>query len=282
VSFKITDGSIEMMHKLTKWYPEDDPVLQAQVETLLFLLDGHLTEAAFEGFLIVCSRFVDEFGGHRTEELANIFRTQRVEGKRALITSLEYLNEWVGGIIAYRQLYPVTIIPPQPAFPQFKIIGIETIESKLYRVVSSNTTVRETKEPMINYIKRTGRLPTVPTQTCPVLRSKPIYHWCSYEKWDDPETTREALQILPSWQNDCKLRATLLTSNVQNSAYVAFNGDKEDPSDSNLRFYKYFFEPLAQDHPPLVGGGPQIGVEGAPLVENLEKWDDLDLRWREI
>ena len=53
---------------------------------------------------------------------------------------------------------------------------------------------------------------------------------------------------------------------------MAFNGDREDPSDSKLRFYKYFFEPLAQDHPALAGGGIQIGLEGAPLVETLEEW----------
>ena len=63
---------------------------------------------------------------------------------------------------------------------------------------------------------------------------------------------------------------------------MAFNGDREDPSDSKLRFYKYFFEPLAQDHPALAGGGIQIGLEGAPLVETLEEWDELSKRWRTL
>jgi len=67
-----------VLHLLTKWHLEDDPLTMAQVETLLSLLDGLLTEEALEGFLIVCSRFVDEFGNHRTEELANIFQTHRI------------------------------------------------------------------------------------------------------------------------------------------------------------------------------------------------------------
>ena len=32
------------------------------------------------------------------------------------------------------------------------------------------------------------------------------------------------------------------------SSYVAFNGDRQDPQNEMLRFYKYFYEPLAQDH----------------------------------
>jgi hypothetical protein len=64
-----------MLHLLTKWHPEDDPVVRAQTETLLSLVGRSLTESAPEGFLIVCSRFVDEFGNHRTGELATIFRT---------------------------------------------------------------------------------------------------------------------------------------------------------------------------------------------------------------
>jgi hypothetical protein len=66
---------------------------------------------------------------------------------------------------------------------------------------------------------------------------------------------------------------------LRRSAYVAFNGDRYDPKDSRLRFYKYFYEPLAQDHPALPGGGPQIGVEGSPLVTLLEEWDDGAQRW---
>jgi hypothetical protein len=271
-----------MLHLLKKWYPEDDPITSDQVETLSLLLEGQLTEKALEGFLIVCSRLVDEFGNHRTDELSKIFKTQRLEGRRALVRSLEHVNDWVGGMDAYLRLYPVTVIPPNPAFPQLKIIGIETIATYLYRVMDSNAVAYGTSELTGAYIRRTGKLPLVPIQTVPVLRAKPVYHWCTYEKWDSPEITRDALQILPEWHNNCQLRATIRTSNVADSAFVAFNGDREDPGNSDLRFYKYFFEPLAQDHPELAGGGPQIGLEGEPLVETLEQWDESAQAWTSV
>lgn len=271
-----------MLNLLTKWYPDDDPITRDQVETLVLMLKGLLTEKALEGFLIICSRLVDEFGNHRTEELSKIFKTHKSEGRRALVRSLEHVNEWVGGMEAYERLYPVTIKPPNPAFPQLKIIGIETIEECLYRIMDSDALVRGESESTKGYIQRTGKLPLVPIQARPVLRSKPVYHWCSYEKWDSPEITRDALQILPEWKNNCQLRATILTSNVANSAFMAFNGDREDPSNSELRFYKYFFEPLAQDHPALAGGGPQIGLEGEPLVETLEEWDESSKTWNAL
>lgn len=270
-----------MIDLLKKWYPEEDPITEAQVEVVSSLLDGMLTESALEGFLIVCSRFVDEFGNHRTDELANIFQTQRVEGRQALLDSLEFINNWVGGMDSYIRLYPVTIIPPKPAFPQLKIIGIENIASKVYRILDSKDKVYQTYESLYGYILRTGKLPALPKQKVPVLREKPYYHWCSYEKWDDPESSREGLQILPEW-SDCELRATLLTANIKRSAFVAFNGDKLDPSDSKLSFYKYFYEPLAQDHPEHSGGGSQIGVEGEPPVEMLEQWDKGSQKWKRI
>jgi len=98
---------------------------------------------------------------------------------------------------AYLRLYPVTVIPPNPAFPQLKIIGIETIETYLYRIMDSNAVVRGMSESTSAYIRRTERLPLVPIQAVPVLRSKPVYHWCSYEKWSSPDITRDALQIHP-------------------------------------------------------------------------------------
>jgi len=66
-----------MLHLLKQWYPEDDPITRDQVETLVLLLEGLLTEKALEGFLIICSRLVDEFGNHRTEELSKIFKTHK-------------------------------------------------------------------------------------------------------------------------------------------------------------------------------------------------------------
>lgn len=87
-----------MRHLLTKWHPEDDPLSREQYDVLEGLVGKLLTEAAVEGFLIVSSRFVDEFGGHRTAELARIFQTDKPEGKQALIRSLEHMCDWVGGM----------------------------------------------------------------------------------------------------------------------------------------------------------------------------------------
>ena len=191
------------------------------------------------------------------------------------------MQEWVGGMDAYEQKYPVTIIPPKPAFPQFKIIGIENLSDRLYRVLDSSSKVYQTGEYTKEYIMRTGRLPSVPRQRHPVRRSKPRYHWCSYNMWIDPESTRDALQILPEW-SDCKLRVSVLTANVKRSAYVAFNGDKQDPGNSSLRFYKYYYQPHAQDHPPHTGGGTQIAIEGGPPVDVMEQWDETGQEWQVI
>jgi len=277
----MTQPDLSMLQLLTKWYPQDDPITRDQVETLIRMLDGLLTEKALEGFLIVCSRLVDEFGNHRTDELSKIFRTQKLEGRLALLRSLEYVNDWVGGMESYERLYPVTINPSNPAFPQLKILQIETLEPRLYRLMDSTALVYGTGESIRVHIETTGRLPMVPVQTVPVLRSKPVYHWCSYEKWDNPEASRNALQILPDWKNDCRLRASILTADIEDSAFMAFNGD-QDPSSSKLKFYKYFFEPLAQDHPELTGGGSQIGLDGAPPVEALEEWDEAGGEWKSV
>jgi hypothetical protein len=57
---------------------EPDPITDDQVRVLFELLGGSVPEEELEGFLIVCSRLVDEFGGHRTRELADIFRTSNL------------------------------------------------------------------------------------------------------------------------------------------------------------------------------------------------------------
>jgi len=273
-----------MQHLLTKWHPEDDPVSREQYDLLESLLGDRLTETAVEGFLIVSPRYVDEFGNHRTAELARVFDTDRAEGKQALLKSLEHLCRWVGGMEAYEREYPVEIVPARPAFPQFRILGIEALSPVLYRVLDSTRTVnRQDQEPLADFIIRTGRLPAVPKQLAPVRRDKADFHWCSYGAWATPLATQEALQILPKW-SDCKLRATLKTAAIAQSAYVAFNGDRHRPpnGERELQFYNYFYEPIAQDHPGLPGGAVQIAVDGAPPVHTLELFDDRSMSWRVV
>lgn len=270
------------MLDISKWDSEDDPITREQVEVLNDILVGQLTEEALEGFLIISSRLVDEFGNHRTGELVKIFKTESTAGKEVLRASLEYVCRWVGGMKGYVDRYPVTIIPPRPAFPLFKIIDIHKLANRIHRVLDSQQTVYKSRELIKDYVKRTGRLPPLPRQRHPVRRSKPKFHWCSYETWANPDATKEALQILPEWKRDCRLRVTLPTYCLKRSAYVAFNGDEYDPENSKRRFYKYFYEPLAQDHPSLPGGGAQIGVEGSPIVDVLEEWDDGTQRWETL
>ncbi len=266
---------------ISKWDREDDPITREQVAVLEDILAGQLSEEALEGFLIVCSRFVDEFGNHRTDELVKIFKTESQSGKEVLRVSLEHVCRWVGGMKGYELRYPVTIKPPRPAFPLFKIINIHKLADRIYRVLDSKATVYQVQELIKDYVIRIGRLPPMPIQMQPVRRSKPKFHWCSYEAWETPDATKDALQILHGW-SDCRLRATLSAYDLRYSAYVAFNGDRYDPEDSKLRFYKYYYEPLAQDHPSLPGGGPQIGVEGCPLVDVLEEWNDDGQMWERL
>jgi hypothetical protein len=257
---------------------QPDPITDEQVRVLRTLLGGSVSDEELEGFLIMCSRLVDEFGGHRTHELAEIFRTSTPEGQEVLRQSLRYMNRWVGGLAGYESRYPVTVIPARPAFPLFKIVGIDRIAETLFRVFDSHAQVRSTGEPVKQFIARTGRLPGVPRQVRPVRRSKPRFHWCSYGAWESPAATRNALQILPEWKSDCSLRVSLSTSHVSRSAFLTFNGDS-DPDNGRLKFVGYFYEPVAQDHESLPGGGLQIGVAGAPRVSVLEEWSEQQHRW---
>jgi hypothetical protein len=264
---------------ISKWDNDDDPVTRGQVDVLEQILDGEIGEKALEGFLIVAPRFVNNFRSDRTEALIEVFRTKRPEGKRALRRSLAHVCDWNGGLQGYEARYPVSIIPPRPAFPLFRILDLQQLAASLYRVLDSQAKVASTNERATEFITRTGRLPPVPIQRRPVRRSKPQFHWCSYTAFSDPDLTRTGLQILPEW-SDCRVRATLSTRNLVSRAYVAFNGDRWHPDDKKLRFYNYFYEPLAQDHPALLGGGTQIGVEGGPIVETLEQWDEDNGTWR--
>lgn len=269
---------------------QSDPITDEQVRVLSTLLGGSVSDEELEGFLIVCSRLVDEFGGHRTHELADIFRTSTTSaGRDVLRQSLRYMNRWVGGLAGYESRFPVTIIPARPAFPLFKIVGIDRIAVTLFRVLDSHATAGRPGEPVKRFIVRTGRLPGVPRQARPVRRSKPRFHWCSYSAWESPSATRKALQILPEW-SDCSLRVWIPAAHVSRSAFIAFNGDT-DPDNGHLKFVGYFLEPAAQDHefPPggglqqdhesLPGGGLQIGVAGAPRVSVLEEWSERQHQW---
>jgi hypothetical protein len=269
---------------------EPDPITDEQVRVLFTLIGSPVLDEELEGFLIVCSRLVDEFGDHRTHELADIFRTStNSEGRDVLRHSLRYMNRWVGGLAGYESRFPVTIKPARPAFPLFKIIGIDRIVPTLFRVLGSRTTVGNPGEPVKQFIARTGHLPGVPRQVRPVRRSKPRFHWCSYSAWESPSATQEELQILPKW-SDCSLRARIPASHVSRSAFLAFNGDT-DPDNGPLKFVKYFYEPTAQDHESLPddelqkslpGGGLQIGVTGAPRVSVLEEWSERQHKWNVV
>lgn len=278
-------SAIARVPELTRGDPsEHDPILEEQLHALVALLGGPVSEEELEGFLIVSGRLVDDFGGHRTDELADVFRTSTPKGQDALRRSLRYINRWVGGYSGYETRFPVTIIPARPAFPLFKVIGVDQIAKTLYRVFDSHARIRETDEPVRDLIMKSGRLPGVPRQVRPVRRSKPRFHWCSYTAWDSPTATREALQILPEWNSDCSMRASIAASRVSHSTFVAFNGDA-DPDHGRLKFFGYFYEPKAQDHHALPGGGLQIGVAGAPRVSLLEEWSeskgDWSVIWRE-
>ena len=252
---------------------------------LFALLGGSVSDEELEGFLIICSRLVDEFGGHRTHELADIFRTSTSEGRDVLRQSLRYMNRWVGGLAGYESRFPVTTVPARPAFPLFKIVDIDRIAQTLFRVLDSHATVHSTGEPVKQFIARTGRLPGVPRQVRPVRRSKPRFHWCSYSAWESPSATWKALQILPEW-SDCSLRVSIPASHVSRSTFLTFNGDTDNgDTDSNkgrkrrLKFVEYFYEPVAQDHESLPGGGLQLGVAGAPRVSMLEEWSKRQHKW---
>jgi hypothetical protein len=98
-----------------------------------------------------------------------------------------------------------------------------------------------------------------------------------------PEETSQALQILPEW-SDCSIRATIRTTSIVDSSFVAYSVDPNDPGTKGLTFHGYFFEGVTQDHDEapyiLPGAAVQICVYGAPRVESLEEWDDALQAWQ--
>jgi hypothetical protein len=163
----------------------------------------------------------------------------------------------------------VTIIPALPSFPLSPIIGIENIRTVVYRVL-------DTGNPAVAHIKSTGRLPSRPKPSEPVLRTTPRAHWCSYEKWDTPEETRQRLQVLPGWGN-CQIRAVIATKSIADLCFVAYSADPNDPYTRGLDFHGYFLEGLTQDHDDLdyPGDAVQVCVYGEPEVSVLEEWDAI-------
>ncbi|OBB85147.1 hypothetical protein A5760_08895 [Mycobacterium colombiense] len=213
---------------------------------------------------------------------------------------MEKLLDFVGSLQKFEQDYPVLINDPQlgslPAFPQLPVLDIDKITPTLYRAMDSKAVVYPTKEPIREFISREGRLPPAPSLTGLILRAKPKIHWCSYERYDSPSATASALQILQEYGNDCTLRATLPTKGLDDSVFVAFNGDTEytdQASNRNLfrrlrwcrkykkiyKFVGYFVELKTQDHPELPGGGLQVGVVGSPKVFKLEEWNSAESCW---
>jgi hypothetical protein len=267
----------------------NDPITAGQVQTLAALLGDQWSDKARDGFLVISGRFVDEWGGDRTEELADVFETQSEAGRLALRRSLEELLDRVGGLRQYELNFPVIVKaqtegPSVGAFPQLRVRGIQTLRPSLYRAMDSKAAVHDTKEPIRAFISREGKLPHLSPPTGPVLRAKPTMYWCAYERYESPSAALAALQILPEWGSDCRLRATLPTNGLDGSVYVAFNGDKEyrdpKPGESPYSvFAGYYLEPKAQDNPALPGGGLQVGVVGSPQVLLLEEWSDSEDRW---
>jgi hypothetical protein len=272
-----------------------DPITANQIAILKQLLGEEWTDSARDGFRVVSGRFVDETSTDRTEELRPLFDTDSPQGRRSLRNSLEALIDFVGSLKDFETDYTVYINDPEHGsvglFPQIPIIGIHNIHAALYRLFDSNAYVHGSspQETVRNYIIRTGKLPLVSPPDGLILRKKPCMYWCSHEKYGSPLESRAALQILDRWNSDCRMRATLPSSFLEGSVFVAYSGVTEYP-DHDINpckygdvFAGYNLEVKVSDHPELPGGGLQVGVVGEPVVSQLEEWrDDLkawDIVW---
>jgi hypothetical protein len=270
----------------------NDPFTAHQVSTLAALLQGEWTEKARDGFLVISGRFIDETSTDRTDELGPLFHTETSQGRLSLRLSLETLFNAVGSLEKFEADYPVYINDPVHgslgAFPQLPIVGIHTLEPKIYRLFDSNAIVYGDKELVRDYIARTGKLPVMPPPASLILRKKAHMYWCSFERYESPAASRAALQILEKWNSDCKMRATLPTADLDGLAFVAYSGVSEYPphvknlSKNPPAFAGYNVELKVSDHPELPGGGLQIGVVGEPPVTVLEEWRDDENAWTEV
>lgn len=272
----------------------NDPLTAGQMATLATLLQDEWSEKARDGFLVVSGRFIDETGTDRTEELKPLFHTNRGEGRRSLRRGLEALFDAAGSLERFEREFPVYINDPVHGslgvFPQLPIVDIVTLEANVYRLFDSKLEVYKspTRELVRDYIVRTGSLPWVPPAPNLILRHKPYMYWCSFERYESPTASRIALQILPRWNSDCKMRATLPSASLEGLAFVSYSGVNEYPPEMiNLSknppaFAGYNVEVVASDHPELAGGGLQIGVVGEPSVTLLEEWFDERNEWIEV
>ncbi len=269
----------------------NDPLTAGQIATLITLLQEEWSGKARDGFLVVSGRFIDETGTDRTEELKPLFHTARREGRLALRQSLEALFDAAGSLEQFEKDFPVYINDPVHGslgvFPQLPILGITALETNVYRLFDSGLKVYKspTGELVRDHITRMGSLPPMPPPPGLILRHKPRMYWCSFELYESPTASRVALQILESWNSDCKLRATLPTAALEGTAFVSYSGVNEYPPDViNLSknppaFAGYNVEVTASDHPELSGGGLQIGVVGEPPVTMLEEWQEHRKEW---
>jgi len=159
----------------------------------------------------------------------------------ALAASLRKVADDLGSYDEFAAAYPVTIVPPLPAYPLFPILHLSSFRPTVYRVLNRSN------RDLLTQIVSTGRLPLAPHPAAPVLRRTPRGHWCAYEAWATPDETRQALQILPAW-SDCAARAIIDTRNLEGQAYVAYSVDPNDADTRGLTFHGYFYETVTQDH----------------------------------
>jgi hypothetical protein len=263
----------------------DDPITAVQIQTLVSLLGEQWSEKARDGFLVTSGRFINDFGADRTQELAPVYKTCLPQGRLALRNSLEILFDSVGSLAQFERDFPIYINDLQHGslgvFPQLPILGIEKLTPQLYRSMDSKALVNKTQL-LRDFIMEERKLPFLAPPPHLVLRKKLHIHWCSYEQYESPSAAQSALQILPQWNTDCKLRVTIPTAGLEGTAFITFNGDNKYSDNTPGTFAGYFFEVQAQDHPELPGGGLQIGLVGSPAVSVLEEWLDSKKQWSTI
>ncbi len=103
---------------------DNDPLTREQVAVVYEMLDGQMSENALEAS---SSSHLDSSTSSAAIGLPN---SREFSGRTQSTASgtpgeLRNVCRWVGGMIGYENRYPVTIDPSRPAFPLFKIVGID-------------------------------------------------------------------------------------------------------------------------------------------------------------